>query len=154
MKALLEIQQRLEREKKGCEEESTTIEPKEELSRRDQINKKRVFIKRCLQGQVKLNLAEVAKFTRSSVGTVKRVHRELQFYGDVSTYQYTNLKAKEDEEELDKSIDKIEEGFMTVTDLKRIHPMFSRKKILARMHKKIENPHRVFVTFPSIHNQI
>ena len=136
MQALLETQKRLEREKKGGKEEVTSIISKEKLCRRDHINKKRAFIKRCLQAQIKLNLAEVAKFTRCSFDTVKRVHRELFTQGEVSTYQYNNLKSKEDQEALDKSIERIQEGFMTVSDLKRCHPMFSRKKILAKMHEK------------------
>ena len=110
------------------------LEARKKQSWKDKVNRKRALIKKCIQNQACLNLAAVARFTKSCPKTVKAIHRQLVCLGDAVSFEYNNLKDSEEQEALDKSIGSIEEGFQTVSDLKRSHPTFSKKKILERMH--------------------
>jgi len=103
---------------------------------RDKINHKREFIKRCIQNQAVLNLKAVARYTKSGYNTVKRVHDDMYVQGYVSPYEYNNLKSLEDMNSLQRSITEIEEGFKTVTDLKREYPTFSKRFILKELHSQ------------------
>ena len=61
---------------------------------------------------------------------------EVSRQGDVSCFEYNNLKSHEQVQDLDKTIDQIEEGFMTVTCIKRRNSAFSRKSILKALHQR------------------
>jgi len=132
MSGLLTIQNSFENKRK----DEKGVKKVEKSCWKDKVNRKREFIKRCIRNQAVLNLAEVAKFTRSCPKTVKRIYNELCLSGEVSFYKYNNLKSEQEESALDKSIDRIEEGFQTITDLKREHSAFSRKAILKRLHQR------------------
>ena len=106
------------------------------VSWKTKVNKKREFIKRCILNQGTLNLAEIARFTKSCPSTVKKVYSELSSLGQVSLFEYNNLKSTEEKEDLDRTIDTIEEGFNTVADLKRLNPTFSKRAILKRLQKR------------------
>ena len=103
---------------------------------KDKINKKRQFIKQVILNQGSSNIAHIARFTKTSRETVKTVIQEVRAFGDVSHYEYNNLKSPQEHDELNKTIDQIEEGYKTVHCIKRLHPTFSRKKILKHLHDK------------------
>jgi hypothetical protein len=107
-----------------------------ELSWKDKINKKKDLVKDCLLRQAIPNLAAVARLTKTHVSTVKKVFMDLKLTGRVEAYEYNNVKPVELPVALDEEIGRIEEGFMTVADLKRRHPSFSRKAILKHLHRQ------------------
>ena len=134
--ALTAIQEELLKEKIGvncpAQKEPTQARP----SWKDQVNRKRQLIKRVIENRTFNNVAQIARFTKASKDTVRRVIRELNATGEVASYEYNNLKSKDEVECLEKTIEDIEEGFMTVTAIKRRHATFSRKKILEALHDK------------------
>ena len=134
--ALLQVQKQLLEEQQSnsglCGLTKSTVKP----TWKDTINQKRQIVKRVIQNQSTLNLAEVARVTKTSRDLVKRVHRELSGPGEVSEYGYNNLHSREEEEELEKTVDQIEEGYMTVAEIKRKHSAFSKKKILDVLHSR------------------
>lgn len=99
------------------------------------VNSKRQFIASCLRSQGAGNLAEIARYTRSSVKTVKRVLFDVNFKGEVDNYEYSNKKPVEQIAGLLSSISTIDRGFSNVTDLKRQFPSFSRSRILSELHR-------------------
>ena len=100
------------------------------MSWKDKVNNKRQEIRMELERQITPNLAEVAKITKSAYSTVKNLYEEMNFFGEISEYEYNNLKTEDEVENLRKDVRTLQEGYNTVTDLKRIHPSFSRKYIL------------------------
>lgn len=104
------------------------------VTRRDAVNRKRRLIAACIQNYQKLNLKRVAKFTKSCYNTVLSVYRNLRAGNPVDTYNYNNLPELNQVEELEKDVKLADGGLITVTDLKRNHPTFSRKKILKILH--------------------
>lgn len=104
------------------------------LSKKDKINRKRELVKACILKQATPNLRAVARFAKVHPSTVKRVFNELKLFGDISSYDYNNTKSLEESTALEEDISRIEDGFMTVADLKRRHPSFSRKAILKYLH--------------------
>ena len=109
---------------------------KKTTSYKDKINKKRQFIKQVILNQGSSNIAHIARFTKSSREAVKSVMQEVRAFGDVSHFEYNNLKSPQEEEALHKTIDQIEDGYKTVGCIKRLHPSFSRKKILKHLHER------------------
>ena len=106
-----------------------------QLTWKDKINRKRELVKTCILRQATPNLAAIARFAKVHRSTVKKVFDELSFSGDVPSYEYNNVKSPEESRVLDEDISRIEGGFMTVVDLKRRHPSFSRKAILKLLHE-------------------
>ena len=132
--ALTELQARLDVEK-HCSSLAIKPSPKNQnLSWKKKVNTKRNFIKRVIENMAQLNTTEIARFTGSSKDTVKRVQRELSWLGDVSPFEYNNLKSQEETEDLQRTTDELPDTFMTVTMIKRRHPRYSRKKILEELH--------------------
>ena len=118
-------------------EKEDSKESKEErfpLTWEEKVNKKRMLIVRCLKN-TSLTVGLIARRTKSDLGTVKRLARELLETGEVKEYRYNFVKTKEDEDALERTIQEDSEGFMTVSLLKRKHPIFSRKKILQALHE-------------------
>ena len=106
------------------------------LSRKDKVNLKRELIKKVIQNRSTRNIAEIAKASKSHRSTVKNVMRELDRCGEVSEYEYNNLKSEVELEALNRTIEVESEGFLTVSQVKRKHPQFSRKRILKTLHAK------------------
>lgn len=106
----------------------------DKLTWREKINRKRELVKACLLKQAIPNLTAAARFAGVNHGTVKAIFNELKLTGQVASYDYNNMKSAEETDSLLKDISGIENGFKTVTDLKRRHPSFSRKAILKHLH--------------------
>jgi len=121
-------------EKQGILGKRKISETKIQPTWKEKVNRKREYIKQCLQNQTHLNLKQVARATKSGYDTVKRLYRQLSMRGYLIPYEYNNLKSVEQMESLHKTIDHVDEGFKTVTDLKREYPTFSRRFILKELH--------------------
>ena len=103
-------------------------------SRKEKVNKKREFIRRVLTHQANLNLREVARYTKSCWNTVKSVRNEMLMFGQLIPYEYNFLKTPEELTLLHETIEEVQDSGMGVVDIKRIHPTFSKKKILEELH--------------------
>ena len=132
--ALVVLQQRLFADKSNSNIYCELSSKKRQLNWKETVNKKRQFIKRVIQNQSLTSVAEISRFTKTCKDTVKRVMRDLASQGDVSPFEYNHLKSQEEVDGLQKTIEQIEEGFMTVSSIKRNHSSFSRKKILEALH--------------------
>jgi DNA-binding transcriptional regulator YhcF (GntR family) len=106
----------------------------DKLTWRDKINRKRELVKACLLKQAIPNLAAAARFAGVNHNTVSKIFYELKLTGQVASYEYNNVKSPEQTNVLVRDVSAIEGGFMTVVDLKRRHPSFSRKAILKHLH--------------------
>ena len=106
------------------------------LSWKDQVNQKRRFVAACIQNQQKLNLKQVAKFTKSCLKTVQKVYWDLVHNRAPDTYEYNNLKDPSEVQALESDIRTADGVFSSVADLKRKNPTFSRKKILEELHSR------------------
>ena len=106
------------------------------LTWRDKVNRKRELVKACLLKQAIPNLAAAARFAGVNHNTVSKIFYELKLTGQVASYEYNNVKTTEQTTPLERDVTAIEEGFMTVVDLKRRHPSFSRKAILKHLHRQ------------------
>ena len=115
---------------------SGLIFPQQAPSWKAKVNRKRQFIKQVILNHGSSNISHIARYTKASRDTVKSVVQEMRASGDVSHYEYNNVKPPEEVAALDATISQIEETFMTVNCIKRIHPTFSRKKILQKLHDK------------------
>jgi len=94
------------------------------------------MIAACLMNQTKLNYRAVARLTKSDPATVKQVHWDLKQTGSPAVYIYNNQKDPQEAEELTIRCQEMPTTYSTVTDLKRLHPGFSRKFILKELHKQ------------------
>ena len=101
---------------------------------RDRVNAKRRLIALCIRNQRVLNLQQVARETRSCPQTVKRVYQDLVDHMPPDTYNYNNLKQAEELARLDRDLKVADGGLISVADIKRRNPHFSRKKILEQLH--------------------
>jgi len=136
MKALFDIQAGLDREKTSSSSHSSiTIRPSKP-SRKDTINRKRRLIKQVILNQTCTTVAEIARYTKSSRETVKRVLSDIAMQGDVSHYEYNNVKSQDQVDQLQSTLSEVPETFLTVSTIKRRHPEFSRKKILEALHDR------------------
>ena len=123
------------------------------LSRMDAVNRKRRLIAMCIRNQKSLNLKSIARFTKSCYQTVSRVYRDLNRGLPVDSYQYNNLKQQGELEHLQRDIEEADGGLVSVADLKRANPTFSRKKILQLLHasdlrwRKLPLPEPKFATY-------
>jgi transposase len=106
------------------------------LPRDEQVNRKRQMIAACIMNQTKLNYRAVARLTKSDPATVKQVHWDLKQTGSPAVYTYNNLKDPQEARELAIECHDMPSTYSTVTDLKRLHPGFSRKFILKELHKQ------------------
>ena len=102
---------------------------------KDIVNRKRQHVQRVIQLQATTNIAEVARRTGTHRSTVKSIMREMQVTKTVQPYEYNNLKPKAEDDSLQATINQLGDSFMMVTEIKRLHPTFSRKKILERLHE-------------------
>jgi hypothetical protein len=114
----------------------TATKIRAKLTRKEQVNRKRRLIAACIQNQQILNLKQVAKHTRSCYQTVQRVYRDLREQRDPSTYEYNNIKSEAEMQALEADVQAANGGLVSVADLKRQNPTFSRKKILEVLHSK------------------
>jgi hypothetical protein len=105
-------------------------------SRKDKVNMKREFIRRVLAHQSNLNLREVARYTKCCWSTVKSVRNETLVHGELTPYEYNFLKTQQEMIQLDETIDAVLDTGMGVTEIKRVNPTFSKKKILDHMHQR------------------
>ena len=115
-------------------EEPEKITSPAPLPRKDIINRKRKFIQRVVKNQAVRNISQIARFTKTSKEMVKNVLSEMEQFGEISLYEYNNLHDREDEEALVRTIEGIQDSFLTVAEIKRKHPKFSRKMILRFLH--------------------
>jgi DDE superfamily endonuclease len=112
----------------------STSPPAIKLVRSEQVNRKRRLITACIQNQQTLNLKQIARHTKSCYLTVQRVYHDLRNGLLPDTYEYNNQKDSQETAKLLQDIEEADGGLMTVTDLKRLNPTFSRKKILKMLH--------------------
>jgi len=132
--ALLGIQKKAVLEKTGCTVECELEKAVEKpVTWRDKVNAKKAFIKRVIEKHGDWTVSEIAQFTYSSRNTVKKTMREMRMFGDVEDYCYNFLKTEEEKERLDVTLDLVEDSYMTVNCVKRLHPTFSRFKIRKAM---------------------
>ena len=106
-----------------------------ETSRENQVNKKRALIAACLERQTTLNYAECCRFTGCCYSTVKRVHSDLLFNGNPTQFVYPNKKQPEELAALDSMVARVQGSFLTITDMKRENPTFSRRWISRRLRQ-------------------
>lgn len=132
--ALKEIQDLEIAKKSAAMTRDSTFSRQQRPPWKDIVNEKRRIIERIIQSKTCDSISEIARITKASRNTVKTVMRDLQFQGHSTEFEYNNVKSREDVDELQRSVDQIEQGFMTVTMIKRKHPGFSRKKILKVLH--------------------
>ena len=99
-----------------CSKQARTV-----LSRKDRVNLKRELIKKVIENRATRNIAEIAKASKSHRSTVKSVMRELDRCGQVSKYEYNDLKSDAELEALNRTIEEESEGFLTVSQVKRKH---------------------------------
>jgi hypothetical protein len=100
------------------------------------VNGKKALVKRVIENQTFCSVTEIARFTQTSKDLVKRVMRELRAFGDVKPYEYNNLKTEEEMESLQHTLDEVEDSYMTVNCIKRLHPSFSKFKIMKALHDR------------------
>ena len=131
MQRQLLAEQHISEVKAVCSKQARTV-----LSRKDRVNLKRELINKVIENRATRNIAEIAKASKSHRSTVKSVMRELDRCGEVSKYEYNNLKSEAELEALNRTIEEESEGFLTVSQVKRKHPQFSRKRILKTLHEK------------------
>ena len=112
---LLEMQKQLLMEHLFGKEKTKKLKTTEALSRRDAVNKKRDFIKKVIQNRATRNIAELARATKSDRSTVKSLMRDLDRCGEVSKYEYNNLKSEADLQALERTIEQARKGFLTVS---------------------------------------
>ena len=102
----------------------------------DIVNFKRKRMLEFIEGSEKVNFTKISRLCGVAYESVKKFYTHYTTIGVPKKYEYANKHTKEEEDELNKSIDGIQDGFSTVTDLKRLNPSFSRKKILSRLHQR------------------
>ena len=136
---LASLTQRLEEENRRKREDKKpkkTQQKAPQESRKEKVNKKRAFIARVIRHQANLNLREVARYTKSCWNTVKNVRQEMLVHGELTPYEYNFLKTPEELASLHETIDEFKDSGMGVSDIKRLHPTFSKKMILEELHDK------------------
>ena len=97
------------------------------------MSPKRDIIQRCKENSAILNLSQVVRQIKSAFQTVKKVHQDIQVYGQAQAYKYTFLKQPAELERLDRSIVEARDGFLTIADLKRRNQSCSRRLIGKRL---------------------
>ena len=105
------------------------------VSRRDQVNRKRRLVASYLRCNPLSSIAEVCQQTGCDYKTAKKVEFDLKHLGEPAEYEYSHLKKPEEVQQLQDTIDQVEGTYMTITDIKRLHPKFSRKAIRLKLHK-------------------
>lgn len=109
---------------------------KVKIGRKILVNRKREEIFRYLRNQRTLNLSAAARATRSDIKTVKKVYDDLVMFGHARSYEYNNIVPAEQIEDLHRDIDTVSPRFLTTTDLKRLHPRLSKKRIRKELHSR------------------
>ena len=133
---LLEAKQKeLKKMKDVSMESNSSTSKKEKKSWEMKVNQKRRLIASYLQRQSDLNLSDACRYTKCSFEMVKRVYEDLLFLGSPAEYHYPNQKKPEVVTDLINSISKVNGTCATVGDLKRIHPVFSRKWISRQLRR-------------------
>lgn len=102
---------------------------------KDKVDHKRLMVKLFLENSPNAPTTEICKFVGCSAELVKRVKASMDFSGQVELWTAPNAKDREEVDQLNKSISSLEGTYSTVTELKRLHPGFSRKWILRRLHE-------------------
>ena len=136
MQALLDIQAALDRDKTTGSTQCSLITRPSKATRKDTVNRKRRLIKQVILNQTYSSVADIARYTKTSRDTVKRVMSDLAMQGDVTEYEYNNIKSQEQVDQLQATLSEVPETFLTVSTIKRRHPEFSRKKILEALHDR------------------
>lgn len=132
---LQDKQKELKKMKECMLDNSNSTTKKEKMSWETKINDKRRLVANYLQQQPYSNLAEACRFAHCSYDLAKRVQDDLLFYGRHTEYHYPNQKKQETVDELNKTISKVHGTYSTIGDLKRRHPLFSRKWISRQLRK-------------------
>ena len=132
---LQDKQKELKKMKDVSMESNSSTSKKEKKSWEMKVNQKRRLIASYLQRQSDLNLMDACRFTKCSFEMVKRVYEDLLFLGSPAEYHYPNQKKPEVVTDLINSISKVNGTCATVGDLKRRHPVFSRKWIRRELRR-------------------
>ena len=134
---LASLTQRLDEEvARKREKKKRPAQKPQQATRKEKVNKKREFIRRVLSHQTTVNIKEVARYTKSCSSTVKRVREEMLVHGVLTSYEYNFLKTPEQLSQLNETIDEVADTGMGVSDIKRLHPTFSKTKILEVIHER------------------
>lgn len=135
---LTSLNQRLDYENRRKNEGKRKPEPvfqTRKLTFKEKIDRKREFVKRVILNKSHWTLKEIAKFTGCHWNTVKKINSQLQILGDVLPYQPKNPKTVDQLNGLHQTIKNIEDTGMSVSDIQRMHPSFSERRILEELHK-------------------
>ena len=127
MKQQEKLEGKLARLRERRVKESCKKVPKK--SWQQKVSAKRATIQRFIENSATLNLSQVARITKSAYQTVKKVHQDMQVYGQAQPYTYNFSKQADELERLDESILLAREGFLTIADLKRRNKSCSRRFI-------------------------
>lgn len=103
---------------------------------KDKVNRKRKFIRICLENYPEKSMREISRLAKVSLATVNKVKKDIQVFGDYSRYKYNFLKTEEELEQLNETINEVEDSFSSLTDLKRLNPTFSKKYLGKELHRR------------------
>ena len=117
----------------SSDEDKLSIGRREILSREQRINKKRRSILFNLQAYPDASLRQLQRLTHCSYEMIRSVIRQVRVFGQPTEYRYNHTKSPEQVEVLRQSFVDIHKGYLTVAELKRRHPEFSRKFILQQL---------------------
>jgi DDE superfamily endonuclease len=102
-------------------------------SRRHKVNAKRAEIASFINSGAQLTYRQIARLCSCDQATVKNVSQHIHITGKHPVYEYNNLHSQRDINNLNKSIDDPSNVFYSVNQIKRLQPMFSKKRITAQL---------------------
>lgn len=117
----------------SSDEDSYSVGRPEITSREQRINKKRQSILFNLQAYPDASLRRLQRLTHCSYEMIRSVIRQVRVFGKPTEYRYNHTKSPEQVQALRQSFVDIHKGYLTVAELKRRHPDFSRKFILQQL---------------------
>jgi len=101
----------------------------------DKVNHKRQRIADFFNRQPNQTIAGAIKHIGCSYQMVKKVYEDMHFQGRPDTFTYNNLKDQSSVEQLQETINSVDGSYLTIGDVRRLHPTFSKKFIRARLRR-------------------
>ena len=98
-------------------------------SRSMKVNIKRQTIASYLESGTQYSMKQIARFCSCDQSTVKSVSQQLQIRGRLIPYEYNNLHQEHNLTQLRTVIDNPGLIFYSVSQIKKLQPMFSKKRI-------------------------
>lgn len=124
----------LEERVEGNKQKSIDTKPKK-LSRKEEVNQKRAQVAMYYFSGQNYTIKRVASLTGCHRDTVKSVFQELQLRNQLIPYEYNNQHYEEDLQELERVIEDPKNLFYSVSQIKRLQPRFSKRRIARELKK-------------------